>query len=327
MKAAFYTETGPAADVLRVGEIDTPDASHGEVRVRLRYSGINPSDIKSRGGTTKRAAGMSLIVPHSDGAGVIDQVGDGVPATRIGERVWVYNGQWQRDRGTAAEYIALPAQQAVALPAGVSLEAGACLGIPAMTALAAVDHARCGPGTTVLIHGGAGAVGAYAIQFARLRGASVSSTVSSAAKAAVARSAGAACVVDYRAEDVRARLLEHTAGRGVDAVIDVNFSANHALDVGLLAPHGRIVVYGAADDTAVLGLRALRGLNASLQFLRVYDLQDAARERAQTQLQAWLAAGAIEHRIARIHPLDAVALAHDELERGAVTGKVLLEIG
>src|SRR6516225_1149987 len=181
MRAGYYEVNGPARDVLRVGEIATPQPAAGEVRVRLVTSGVNPSDVKSRAGATRKIA-YPRLVPHSDGAGVIDAVGGGVAASRIGECVWVWNGQWRRASGTAAEYIALPAAQAVRMPAHIGFDAGACLGIPAMTAYHAVALTGAGSGSTVLIAGGAGAVSLYAIQFAKARGATVIVTVSSPMK-------------------------------------------------------------------------------------------------------------------------------------------------
>ncbi len=195
MRAAFYETNGAAADVLHVGDVATSIPGAGEVRVRLRTSGVNPSDVKSRAGLTRKIA-YPRVIPHSDGAGEIDMVGDGVPAARVGERVWIWNGQWRRAFGTAAEYIVLPQRQAVPLPADTSFEIGAGLGIPAMTAWYAVMLANLSPGTTAFIPGGAGAVGFYAIQFAKLRGAQVIATVSSPAKAELARRAGADHVID-----------------------------------------------------------------------------------------------------------------------------------
>ena len=180
MRAAFYERNGGARDVLRVGEMDTPHAGPGEVRVKLAASGVNPSDVKSRQGMTRKIA-WPRVIPHSDGAGVLDEVGPGVPPSRLGERVWVWNGQWKRPFGTAAEAIVLPANQAVPLPDHVEFAAGACLGIPAMTAYHAVALAALAPGSRVLISGGAGAVSQYAIQFAKQRGATVLTTISSPA--------------------------------------------------------------------------------------------------------------------------------------------------
>src|SRR5262245_27760565 len=175
MRAAYYEANGAAADVLRVGDVATPEPGPGEVRVKLKTSGVNPSDVKSRAGATRKIA-FPRVIPHSDGAGEIDKVGDGVAASRIGERVWTWNGQWRRAFGTAAEYVTLPQQQAVALPQSVSFEVGAGIGIPAMTAWYAVTCAHAAQGTTIFVPGGAGAVGFYAIQMAKMQGARVITT-------------------------------------------------------------------------------------------------------------------------------------------------------
>src|SRR5215475_11699148 len=188
MRAAWYEKNGNAAEVLSVGEIETPRPGPGEVRVRLATSGVNPSDVKSRAGTARKIA-FPRVIPHSDGAGEIDQVGEGVEPARVGERVWTWNGQWKRAFGTAAEYIVLPAALAVRLPDHIGFAEGACLGIPAMTAVHAVATAETDSASTVLISGGAGSVGHYAIQFAKARGAVVITTVSSDEKAKLARAA------------------------------------------------------------------------------------------------------------------------------------------
>src|SRR5581483_10741756 len=207
MKAAWYERNGPARDVLTVGEMPDPEPGGGEVRIRIHASGINPADWKSRGGPSRPMA-FPRVIPHSDGAGVIDRVGPGVPTRRVGERVWIWNGQWKRPFGTAAEFIALPAAQAVPLPEHVSFAEGACLGIPAMTAYHAVALAGLGAGSRVLVSGGAGAVGQYVIQFAKRAGATVLTTISSAEKAAAAREAGADHTIDYKREDVGARVKQ-----------------------------------------------------------------------------------------------------------------------
>ena len=215
MQAAYYERNGPAREVLRIGEIQTPRAGPGEVRVKLAASGVNPSDVKSRQGSTRKIA-FPRVIPHSDGAGVIDEVGDGVSKSRIGERVWVWNGQWRRAFGTAAEFIVVPTTQAVALPSNVSFEAGACFGIPAMTAIHAVILAKATKDTTLLVSGGAGAVSQYVIQFAKAQGATVITTVSSPEKAKAAREAGADHTIDYKRESVGERVMEITGKRGVD---------------------------------------------------------------------------------------------------------------
>ena len=209
MQAVYYERNGAAREVLTVGEVQTPRPGPGEVRVKLAASGVNPSDVKSRQGSTRKIA-FPRVVPHSDGAGIIDDVGDGVPKSRIGERVWVWNGQWKRAFGTAAEFIALPAAQAAPLPDNVGFDAGACLGIPAMTAIHAVILADATKNMNLLVSGGAGAVSQYIIQFAKAKGANVIATVSSPEKAKAAREAGAAHVIDYKRENVGERVVEIT---------------------------------------------------------------------------------------------------------------------
>ena len=247
MKAAYYEKNGSARDVLHVGDVATPEPGLGEVRVRLAASGVNPSDVKSRQGSTRKITWPRLI-PQSDGAGTIDAVGDGVPALRIGERVWVWNGQWKRAFGTAAEYIVLPAAAAAPLPPGVSFEEGACLGIPAMTAYHAVHLAEVTKDSTIFVSGGAGSVSQYVIQFAKMAGAQAITTVSSAEKAAIAREAGADHTIDYKREDVGARVMELTGKRGADAIIEMDLTANAKLIPAVLRPKGSVIVYGTGGN-------------------------------------------------------------------------------
>src|SRR5512134_1354215 len=198
MRAAWYERTGAAREVLQIDDLPTPEPGDGEVRVRLATSGVNPSDVKTRAGLRSATLPFPRIIPHSDGAGVIEAVGAGVPSSRIGERVWIWNAAWKRASGTAAQYVVLPDAQAVRLPDAVPFDAGACLGIPALTALHAVRVDGGVTGKTVLVTGGAGAVGHYAIQMAILSGARrVFATVSSPDKAALAHKAGADLAVDY----------------------------------------------------------------------------------------------------------------------------------
>jgi NADPH:quinone reductase len=326
MQAAFYTKQGPAAEVLQVGEQPTPQPGPGEVRVRLRTSGVNPSDYKVRKGGFGRALAYPLVIPHSDGAGVIDAVGEGIPAGRIGERVWIWNGQWLRPFGTAAQFVALPAAQAVPLPESVDDAAAACLGIPALTALHAVRLAQVGPGMHVLVAGGAGSVGHYAIQFARLRGATVLATVSSEEKAAHARSAGAAHTILYRDEDVGARVQELTGGRGVDAVIEMDFTANARLYPACVRAGGTIVVYGMGQLEANLPAFWFMRNRITLRFVYVYEMEAAEREACLRELGTLLREGALQHTVALRLPLADIARAHDIVEQGRVIGNVVLDI-
>ena len=223
MRAAFYEMNGTARDVLRLGDVETPVVGAGEVRVRLKTSGVNPSDVKSRSGIVMKMR-YPRVIPHSDGAGVIDEVGAGVDPARRGERVWIWNAQWLRPSGSAAEYVVLPAAQAVPLPAHIGDDAGACLGIPALTAQHAVTLAGPLAGKTLLISGGAGAVAHYAIQIAKAGGATVIATISSAEKASLVTAAGADVAIDYRTENVGAVVKKHTGGRGVDVVIELDLA-------------------------------------------------------------------------------------------------------
>ncbi|MDB5861282.1 MAG: NADPH:quinone oxidoreductase [Ramlibacter sp.] len=326
MRAAFYTRQGAAADVLQVGEQPVPEPGPGEVRVRLRASGVNPSDWKTRQGGGNRRMAAPLVIPHSDGAGDIDAVGAGVPPGRIGERVWIWNGQWQRPFGTAAEYIALPAQQAVPLPAGLDYDEGACLGIPAFTAMQAVRLAGAAPGQQVLVQGGAGSVGHYAIQMAKARGATVITTVSSPRKAEHARAAGADHVLDYRTEDVAARVQQLTGGTGVDTVVEVDLAANAGLYPQLLRPHGRVVVYGTSGLQATLPSVGLMQKSVALQFFMIYDISPSDRAACLRELVELLDAGRLRHTIALRLPLDQVVRAHEAVEQGAMLGNVVLQV-
>jgi NADPH:quinone reductase len=326
MRAAFYTRQGVAREVLQVGELPTPEPGPGEVRVRMRTSGVNPSDGKSRRGGAGRSMSAPLIVPHSDGAGDIDAVGAGVQAGRVGERVWIWNGQWKRAYGTAAQYIVVPEAKAVRLPEQVDYEAGACLGIPALTALQAVRLAQLGSETTALIAGGAGAVAHYAIQLAKLRGAWVITTVSSEAKAAHARAAGADETINYRTEDVGERIKSLTDGRGVDALIEMDLSTNAKLYPAVLRPHSTAVVYGtSASETALPG-HWLMINSVTLRLFLVYELSAVDRAAGIEELTERLEHGRLIHTIARRLPLEAIAEAHEIVERGEAMGNVVVDI-
>lgn len=326
MQAAFYTRQGPAEEVFQLGEQPTPEPGPGEVRVRLRASGVNPSDWKVRKGGFNRPLMAPVIIPHSDGAGRIDAVGEGVPASRIGERVWVWNGQWKRPHGTAAQFIALPAQQAVPMPDALDDAEGACLGIPALTAMQAVSLAQAAPGMRILVAGGAGAVGHYAIQMAKARGATVLTTVSGDAKAAHARTAGADHVINYRSEDVGARVKEATGGAGVDAVIEMDLSGNAALYPQILRPHATVVVYGMSKNEATLPSLWLMQNSVALRFFLIYEITAQDRDAGLSELGALLRAGTLRHTIGLRLPLAEVARAHDLIEQGQVIGNVVLDI-
>ncbi len=327
MRAAWYSVTGPARDVFTLGEMAAPEPGPGEVRVRLHTSGVNPSDVKSRGGATGRNSGYRRVIPHSDGAGVIDMLGDGVPGDRLGRRVWVYNAQYMRPFGTAAEYVALPEQLTVTLSDKTDFAAGACLGIPVLTAYHAVAGDISVAGRAVLVCGGAGAVGHYAVQIAKLKGATVIATVSSDEKAAHARGAGADHTINYRTDDVAMRLMDITAGRGADRIIDVDTTVNAGLLPRLIAPFGTIASYGAKSPTATIPVRDLRNKNVTMRFILVYALSREQFAATIADVTTLLEAGRLKHTIAKRFPLAEIAAAHEAVESGSVIGNVVLEIG
>jgi NADPH2:quinone reductase len=325
MRAAYYTEQGAAHDVLRLGEQPTPEPGPGEVRVRLRASGVNPSDWKSRRGGFGRGLFAPLIIPHSDGAGDIDAIGPGV-GRAVGERVWIWNGQWKRANGTAAEYIVVPSAQAAPLPPTAGYAEGACLGVPALTALQAVQLAGVGPGATVLVVGGAGSVAHYAIQFAKLRGAVVLSTVSNEAKAAHAKQGGADVTINYRGEDVAGRVKALTDGRGVDAIVELDLTGNARLYPAIVRPHGRVVVYGMSAPEATLPALWMMQNSVSLLPFLIYEVSAEDRAAGLAEVGRLMEAGKLQHTVALRLPLERIADAHDIVERGEVMGNVVLDI-
>ena len=324
MLAGWYERNGAARDVLRYGEQPDPLPGKGEVRIRLRASAVNPSDVKARAGS--RPVIPPRVIPNSDGAGEIERVGPGVSKRRLRQRVWVYNGQWQRPFGTSAQYIALPAAQAIPLPRKVSYAQGACLGIPVMTA-----H-RClfsdGPirGMTVLVAGGAGVVGHYAVQLARWAGARVIATVSSPEKAAHARKGGAHATINYSNEDVATRLAELTRGQGIDRVVDVELGVNLPTYEKALRQSAMIATYAAAAaQDSVLPSR-LRQRNVTVRMVFVYTMPDAAKRQAIADIGRWIARGRPKFAIAARFPLREIAAAHETVESGNKIGHVILDI-
>lgn len=325
MRAAYYERNGPARDVLKLGEVDQPKPGPGEVRVKVKTSGVNPSDVKSREGRTRKIA-FPRVIPHSDGAGDIDIVGEGVPASRVGERVWLWNGQWKRPFGTCAEYIVLPTALAVKMPPAASYETGACLGIPAMTAYHAVATADTNAASTILVSGGAGGVGHYAIQFAKARGAVVIATVSSDAKAKLARSAGADHTIDYKREDVAAQVKDLTDGAGVDAVIEMDIAANAKLYPGILHPRCSVVVYGTGSLEATIPSQFLLTNSIAIKYIFVYELTPEERAAAVGAINRMLESKTLINNVAMTMPLKDIVAAHEAVEQGKATGNVVVII-
>ncbi|MDX1785005.1 NADPH:quinone reductase [Roseovarius sp. ZX-A-9] len=328
MRAISYDRFGPAAEVLQLGDMELPAPAPGEVRVRLAWSGVNPSDAKARAGTrpgvTKPA--FDRIIPHSDGAGEIDAVGDGVDAARIGQRVWIWNGQWQRAFGTAAEAICLPEVQAVPLPDGVDIAAGATLGIPGLTAAHAVFGGGNVAGQTLLISGGAGAVGHNAVQLAKWGGAKVIATARGDGLMRTAE-AGADHCLDYTDPDLAAQIVSATGGKGVDRAVEVEFGRNAAMLAEVMRPQGTICAYGSgAEMTPVLPFGPYLFKALTLDIVLIYILDAAPRTAAIHRLHEALLTGALRPAIAGTYPLAECAAAQDAVMTPGRSGAVLLEI-
>jgi NADPH:quinone reductase len=325
MKAALYERYGPSGEVLRVEEVERPEPGPGEVRVKIEVSGVNPTDWKSRsGGTPRPIAGFQ--VPHHDGAGVIDAVGEGVDPRRTGQRVWLWLAAAGNRWGTAAQWSVVPERKAVPLPASASAELGASLGVPAMTA-----H-RClfadGPlgGKTVLVAGGAGAVGHFAIELGKHAGARVVTTVSGPQKADMAAKAGADLVVNYRQAGAAEQIRAFAGPAGVDHIIEQALGANLELDLAVIAPNARIADYAAEPENPVLPVRALMNANLLLRFVLLYSVPAKALNQAVTDITTALADGALTELPVTRFSLDEIAAAHDAVESGAV-GKVIVVPG
>ena len=322
MKAALYDRYGPAREVLRVEDVERPEPAPGEVRVRVEFSGVNPTDWKSRSGATPRPID-GFQVPHHDGAGVIDAVGSGVDPGRVGQRVWLWLAAGGRRWGTAAEWTVVPEGLAIPLPEGASAELGASLGVPAVTA-----H-RClfadGPidGKSVLVAGGAGAVGHFAIELAKRAGARVVTTVSGPEKADLAAKAGADLVVNYRQPGAADQIRSFAGAAGVDDVVEVALGANLQLDLAVIAPGARIVCYAAEPADPALPVRACMNANVVMRFVLLYGVPADALGQAARDISAALADGALTELPVTLFPLDEIAAAQDAVEAGAV-GKVLV---
>ncbi len=326
MRAAYYNRLGPAADVIEIGELPAPRPGPGEVLVEVRASGVNPHDVKKRSGWIAHAADFPMI-PHCDGAGVIVEVGDGVPAARVGERVWTCRGASPPASGTAAGRIAVPVELARPLPAAMSFAEGACLGVPAVTASTAL--LRDGPvgGKTILVAGGAGAVGHLAIQFARREGARVIATVSSEEKASHARSGGAEACIDYRREDVVERVMALTDGAGVDRIIEVDFGANIDIAHAVLKPAGVIASYSSTrvpEPALPYYPLAFKGL--TVHFVQAFILAPDRLAAMLDDIDRRLSQGTLVPTVAGCFPLSETARAHEAQEAGGHIGGIVVEL-
>jgi NADPH2:quinone reductase len=322
VKAALYDRYGPAREMLRVEDVERPEPGPGEVRVRVEFSGVNPTDWKSRSGATPRPID-GFQIPHHDGAGVIDAVGAGVDPGRHGQRVWLWLAAGGRRWGTAAEWTVVPEGLAIPLPDGASAELGASLGVPAVTAQRCLFADGPVDGKSVLVAGGAGAVGHFAIELAKRAGARVVTTVSGPEKADLAAKAGADLVVNYRQPGAADQIRSFAGAAGVDHVVEVALGANLQLDLAVIAPGARIVCYAAEPADPVLPVRACMNANVVMRFVLLYGVPADALGQAARDVSAALADGALTELPVTLFPLDQIAAAQEAVEAGAV-GKVLV---
>ena len=322
MRAALYDRHGPASEVLRVEDVERPEPGPGQVRVRIEASGVNPTDWKSRSGATPRPM-ATFQIPHLDGAGVIDGVGEGVDPARIGQRVWLWLAAAGSPWGTAAEWSVVPQEKAVPLPGNASAELGASLGVPAMTAHRCLFAGGPIDGKTVLVAGGAGAVGHYAIELAKRAGARVITTVSGPQKAELAAKAGADLVVNYREADAAGEIRAFTGDAGVDHVVEVALGTNLKLDLAVIGNGAQIACYAAEPADPALPVRACMTANLVLRFVLLYNVPTEAMIRAARDITDAVADGALTELPVTRFSLDDIAAAQDAVESGAV-GKVLV---
>jgi NADPH2:quinone reductase len=324
MRAGWYEKNGSAEEVIVVGDMPTPAAGPGQVLVRLHASGISPSDYKKRG-NAKGGMEFPRIVPHSDGAGIVAALGAGVTGLKTGQRVWVFNGQWERPFGTAADYIVLSAFQVRPLPDGMSFAEGACLGIPAMTAHRAVFMDGPVRGQWVYVPGAAGRVGSYAVQWAKWGGARVIGECGSADKARIVETLGAERVILRSTDDPVATILEWTNGRGADRIVEIEFGGNMAVNERIIAEGGVIASYASARmPKATISVSPRRARNMSMHFVHCYTMNDAAKDAAAADIAK--AVAGFTHRIAGIVTLDELARGHREAESQSGTGQMVVEI-
>lgn len=326
MKAAWFESFGVAADVLHTGEQEKPIPGDGEVLVRLMCSGVNPSDVKKRAGSMPDVLDDGPVIPHSDGAGVIEATGEGVSADRIGERVWVYEAQYGRRLGSAAEYVALDSRRAAKLPDNSSFEVGACIGIPMMTAHRCVFADGPVKGQTLVVSGGAGRVGHYAVQWAAQAGARVIATASNEADAQSCRQAGASAVVNHLDADWAAQVVAANAGAPVDRVIDVEFGANLPAVLDMIRTSGTIATYSSTVVTEPkLPFYRMMFMDLTIRMVIVYAMPESAKQEAMDDIEQALREDRLTHRVAHVLPLDNIVQAHELIEQGGFRGCVVVK--
>ena len=327
MRAALYRTFGPAREVLELSDVETLEPGPGEVLVRMHTSAINPSDVKKRAGAFPDLLEGGFVIPNSDGAGVIEAVGEGIDKSRKGERVWVFQAQHERRFGSAAEYVAISSNYAPRLPESAGFDVGACLGIPAMTAHRAVFADGEVEDRTILVMGGAGRVGYYAIQWAHRAGATVIASASNDADTAACLEAGANHIINHRARDVAGQVLEASKGALIDRVVDLEFGTNLPVSIEVLKVGGTIAAYGSAQKPEpVLPFYRMMYKDLTLRTIIVYAMPDSAKDHAVADISSALSGGWLKHRIAHTLPLEDIAAGNEVVEAGDARGAVILVI-
>ena len=325
MKAAWFEKFGSAEQVIQMGEQPKPVAALGQVLVKLATSGVNPSDVKKRAGASPSLLDDGLVIPHSDGAGVIESVGPGVPEDRVGQRVWVYQAQYGRRLGTAAEYVVLDSNRAIHLPDNTEFSVGACLGIPVMTAHRCVYSDGDISGQVVLVTGGAGRVGYYAIQWALIAGAEVIATASNDADRDTCLALGASAVVNHREPDWGKQVLIASQGKKVDRVIDVEFGANLPQILNCIATSGVVATYSSTQvKQPSLPFIDMMFMDLTLRMILVYAMPESAKVHAIEAITEALQTGKLQHRIAHKVTLDQITEGHKLVEQGGFGGCVIV---
>ncbi len=328
MQAVYYTATGLASEVLHCSDQATPVAGPGELLVRLHASGVNPSDVKARAGLRAGASGMPYpsVIPHSDGAGIVAAVGEGVDPVRVGQRVWVCNGQWQRANGTAAQYIALDHSLVFELPENCNFAEGAALGIPALTAAHCVFAAGEVEGQTLLINGGAGTVGHLAVQLAAAAGARVIATAN-ASKAQQLLDAGAHAALDYRSNTLAEDILAANNDQPIDRIVEVEFGVNADTDAAVIKSRGSIAAYGSAKSMRPeIPFYGFMFKGVTLDMVLIYSLNQQERAAAAERVNQALASQQLSIPLHAKYPLRDCAQAHQAVEAGNRHGAIVVEI-
>ena len=327
MRAVWFEKFGSANDTLIFGDLPKPELAAGEVLIRMQSTGVNPSDVKKRAGSFPNLLDEGLVVPHSDGAGIIESVGEGVSTQRVGERVWVYQAQFARRFGSAAEYLAIDSSRVANLPDNASFEVGACLGIPVMTAHRCVFADGPVQGKTVLVTGGAGRVGHFAIQWAKQAGARVIASASNDGDKIDCESVGADFVINHRQQNWSEEVLSFTNGEKVDRVIDVEFGGNLAEVLKLIRTSGTIATYSSTQvPEPQLPFVQMMYLDLTIRMVIVYAIPEQAKQDAIADINAKLAADELKHRIAHVLEFEDMVKAHELIEQGGFRGSVVVRV-